>query len=215
MEPMDTPQNLTVFGATGSIGRLVVDQALESGHHVTAFTRDAHRVQQRHDLLRVVTGDVTDPDDCLPAVTGADAVIITLGNGRRGVVREAGTRAVVEAMRRSGVERLVCQSTLGVGRSRDHLDLVWRYLMFGLLLRPAYADHVRQEEVVTGSDLDWTIVRPSAFADERIEGVRHGFDGSQEDLTLKVARSDVATFLLSEARAGAASRGGRFVSLSA
>lgn len=146
--------NVTVFGATSSTGRLVLDQAFSRGHHVTAFTRDAAAVTQRHDNLRVVVGQVSDTGAVRPALSEADAVIVTLGAGRKGVVREAGTRAVVEAMQETGVRRLVCQSTLGTGISRDNLNFFWKRVMFGALLRQAYADHVRQEEVVSSSDLD-------------------------------------------------------------
>lgn len=190
--------NVTIFGASGTIGRLVVEHALAEGHHVTAFTRDAARVTVAHDRVQVVEGDVTDPAACLPAVKGADAVVVVLGAGRKGEVREAGTRAVVAAMEQAGVRRLVCQSTLGVGSSRANLDLLWKYVMFGALLRPAYADHVRQEQVVKESDLDWTIVRPSAFADQSPGPVRHGFGGSERGLRLKIGRDDLAAFLLAQ-----------------
>jgi uncharacterized protein YbjT (DUF2867 family) len=194
--------NITVFGATGTIGRLVVEQALAAGHDVTAFTRDAGRVTIEHERLHVVADDVTDPDACLPAVKDADAVIVALGAGRNGVVREAGTRAVVAAMKEAGVRRLVCQSTIGVGSSRGNLNLYWKYLMFGALLRPAYADHVRQERVVEESGLDWTVVRPSAFVDRSPAPVRHGFGGSERGLQLKIGRDDVAEFLLAQVEDG-------------
>lgn len=190
--------NITIFGATGTIGSLVVEQALADGHDVTAFTRDAARVTAQHDRLEVVEGDVTDPAACLPAVKDADGVVVALGAGRKGEVREAGTRAVIVAMEQAGAGRLVCQSTLGVGSSRSNLDLWWKYVMFGALLRPAYADHVRQERVVEESDLDWTIVRPSAFADRSPGPVRHGFGGFENGLRLKIARADVAAFLLAQ-----------------
>ena len=76
--------NITIFGATGSIGRLLVEQALAAGHDVTAFTRDAAGVTAHHDRLQVVEGDVTDPAACLPAVKDADAVMVVLGGGRQG-----------------------------------------------------------------------------------------------------------------------------------
>jgi putative NADH-flavin reductase len=191
--------HLTVFGATGTVGRLLVQQALGAGHEVTAFTRDAAKVTTRHERLAVVAGDVTDPASVLPAVEGAGAVVVTLGAGRHGVVREAGTRAVITAMHRAGVRRLVVQSTLGVGDSRANLNFFWKRVMFGLVLRQAYADHVRQEEAVRESGLDWTIVRPSAFTDEAVPGVRHGFGTDTDGLRLKVSRADVAAFLLTEA----------------
>jgi len=194
--------HVTVFGATGSVGRQVVDRTLAAGHTVTAHTRDAAKVRVEHERLRVVEGDVTTLAGCRPAVEGGDAVVITLGDGRRGTVREAGTRAVVETMQQLGVRRLVCQSTLGVGASRDNLTKFWRYAMFGALPRRAYADHVRQEEVVAASGLDWTIVRPSAFTDQELEGVRHGFGADVSGLRLKISRGQVADFLVAQLAEG-------------
>jgi uncharacterized protein YbjT (DUF2867 family) len=149
--------NITVFGATGAIGSLVVEQALADGHQVTAFTRDTSRVTARHDRLEIVAGDVTDPGACLPTARGADAVVVAL--------------------------------------------------------RAAYADHGRQEHVVEESDLDWTIVRPSAFTDRSPGPFRHGFDGSAQGMLLKIGRSDVAAFLLAQVQDGTYL--GRTVSVSA
>jgi len=189
---------LIIFGATGSVGRLVVDQALEQGHHVTAFTRDPAKVTMRHERLAVVGGQVTDVDVVAKAVAGHDAVIVTLGAGRKGGVRAPGTKAIIDAMHDTGVRRLIVQSTLGAGDSRVHLTFFWKRIMFGLLLRGAYADHQEQERIVMASDVDWTIVRPGAFSDGPRTGVyRRGF-GQDERSEIKIARADVADFLLEQ-----------------
>ncbi len=189
---------ITVFGATGSVGHHVVEQALAAGHAVAAYTRDATRVTTQHERLEVVEGDVLDPQGVRAAVQGRDAVVVALGDGRAGNVRTEGTRTVVEAMRHTGVRRLVCQSTLGVGESRGNLTFVWKYVMFGLLLRGAYADHVRQEELVRESGLDWTIARPGAFTDgPRTEGYRRGF-ATDDRSEIKISRANVADFLVAQ-----------------
>ncbi|WP_280414749.1 NAD(P)-dependent oxidoreductase [Nocardia carnea] len=190
---------IAIFGATGTLGRHIVDQALERGYEVTALTRNAARISRVHERLHIVEGDVLDPGAVERAVTGQDAVVVALGNGRKGVVRAEGTRTVIEAMNRAGVKRLICQSTLGAGDSRGNLNFVWKYIMFGLLLRPAYADHQQQESYVRASDLDWTIVRPSAFTDGPRTGTyRHGFGPDVTGLDLKIARADIADFLLDQ-----------------
>ncbi|MBF6203572.1 MULTISPECIES: NAD(P)-dependent oxidoreductase [Nocardia] len=190
---------IAVFGATGTVGRLVVERALQEGHEVTAFTRSAAGVTQRHERLRVVEGDVLDTHSVQRAVEGQDAVLISLGDGRKGVVRAGGTKAVIDAMNRTGVKRLICQTTLGVGDSRGNLNFLWKYVMFGLLLRPAYADHVRQEQYVQASDLDWTIVRPSAFTDgPRTGSYRRGFPADERGLALKITRADIADFMIEQ-----------------
>lgn len=188
---------IAIFGATGSVGRLAVTQALEQGHTVTALVRDPEKVETRHESLRLIKGDVLNSSDVEKTVQGQDAVLCILGAGRKGTIRSKGTKTIIDAMQKSGVKRLICQSSLGVGDSRGNLNFLWKYIMFGLLLRAAYADHVLQEEYVMKSGLDWTIIRPAAFTDGPRTGVyRHGFSGTAEGLTLKISRSDVADFLL-------------------
>lgn len=189
---------IVVFGGTGSIGRLVVEQAIEQGHEVTVFTRDRAAIGQDNPRLQVEQGDVFDARAIAPVVAGHDAVVVTLGGGRKGGVRAKGTAAIIEAMQQTGVRRLIVQSTLGVGDSRENLDFVWKHLMFGLLLRGAYADHVEQEHQTRRSGLDWTIVRPGAFTDgPRTGSYRSGF-GPRQTTALKISRADVADFVVEQ-----------------
>ena len=190
---------LLIFGSTGSVGRELVNQALEQGHTVTAFARDATKVDIKHNNLQVAQGDVMDPASVEKAVQGHEAVLCSLGAGRKGTVRSEGTRNIISAMEKVGVRRFICQSTLGVGDSRGNLNVFWKYIMFGLLLRPAYADHVSQESYVKQSHLDWTIVRPAAFTDgERTGQYRHDFPGTDKTTKIKISRADVADFMLKQ-----------------
>ncbi len=71
--------------------------------------------------------------------------------------------------------------------------------MFGLLLRRAYADHQAQETLIRQSDVDWIIVRPSAFTDEPPAGAyRHGRLSKEQSLQFKIPRADVANFMLQQ-----------------
>ncbi|WP_194816303.1 NAD(P)-dependent oxidoreductase [Nocardia sp. XZ_19_385] len=190
---------IAVFGATGTVGRVVVEQALAQGHEVTAFTRNAAGVTQQHEGLRIVEGDVYDTNSVERAVAGQDAVIVALGDDRKGQVRFGGTKSVIEAMNRTGVKRLIVQSSLGVGDSRPNLNFLWKYIIFGIVLRKAYVDHGHQEELVQASNVDWTIVRPAAFTDgPRTGAYRRGFGPNEKGLQLKIARADIAAFYLEQ-----------------
>ena len=70
---------LVIFGANGSTGRLLTEQALEAGHTVTAFTRHADAFPIHHERLHVVQGDAFDPAAVRQAVAGQDAVLSSLG----------------------------------------------------------------------------------------------------------------------------------------
>lgn len=190
---------LVIFGATGSIGRQLVEQALAQGHEVTALARNPVKLDLKHPNLKVVQGDVLDFAAVEKAVQGQEAVLCALGAGRKGTVRSEGTQHIVRAMEKAGVRRFICQTTLGVGDSQGNLNFFWKRIMFGLILREAFIDHVNQENYIKQSRLDWTIVRPAAFTNGQRTGVyRHGFTASDKALTLKISRADVADFMLKQ-----------------
>jgi putative NADH-flavin reductase len=190
---------LLIFGSTGSIGRHLVEQALDEGHIVTAFARNPAKLDIKHTNLKVVQGDVMDFAAVEGAVQGQEAVLCSIGAGRKGTIRSEGTRNIVRAMEKAGVRRFICQSTLGVGDSRSNLNFLWKYIMFGFFLREAYKDHEIQEKYVKQSQLDWTIVRPAAFTDGERTGVyQHGFSVTEKNLKLKISRADVADFMLKQ-----------------
>jgi len=199
VKPGDQRMKCTVFGASGSIGKQIVKQALDKGHTVTAFVRTPERFHIQHPNLSLVTGDVlTDLDKVRVAIIGRDAVLISLGAGVRGKVRSQGTGNIVSAMELLGVQRLICQSTLGAGDSVNALNFKWR-MLFALPLRAAMADHEQQERVVSNSNLDWTIVRPSAFTDDPMtKNYHHNFSPTIKGLDLSISRADVAHFMILE-----------------
>ncbi|VAV86365.1 Flavin reductase [hydrothermal vent metagenome] len=191
---------LIIFGATGSVGHHIVRQALVQEHEVTAFARNPDALNLDHASLSLIAGDVYDLPAVSRAIKGHDAVLITLGSkSLTGNLRSEGTANIISAMQEHWVSRLICQTTLGVGNSRGNLNFFWKYVMFGMLLRAVYKDHIIQENIVRSSGLDWTIVRPAAFTHGPETGIfKHGFSAQEKHLTLKIARADVAHFMLQQ-----------------
>jgi nucleoside-diphosphate-sugar epimerase len=123
---------VTVFGATGGIGRHVVDQLLAAGHDVVAYARNPTKLNRDDPRLRVVTGELADRDRVLEAVQGSDAVISALGPSlKRGVTGTPvtdGTRNIIDAMHATGVRRFVGLATPSVPDPRDQPTLKARVL---------------------------------------------------------------------------------------
>ena len=187
-----------IFGATGTVGKLATERMLADGHRVTAFARTPDKLKIEHENLTLLAGNAASADEVSAAVEGHEAVVITLGAGlsRSSTIRSDGTRNVILGMQKHGVKRLVCQSTLGVHESWENLNFFWKRIMFGALLRPVFKDHELQEELVRVSGLNWTIVRPSAFAPELATGgYKENFPASEPRLSLKINPSDIAGFL--------------------
>ena len=191
---------LIIFGSTGTIGKHLVTQALAQGHTVKAFARNPNVLEVEDKNLTLVSGNVFDKQAVKKAIQGCEGVLITLGSAKlTGYVRSIGTENIVQAMEDEGVRRLVCQTTLGIGDSRRNLNFFWKYIMFGVILRAVFNDHVVQEKIVKQSTLDWVVVRPSSFTDAlQTNALQYGVLPAESKLTLKVTREDVAKFMLKQ-----------------
>jgi uncharacterized protein YbjT (DUF2867 family) len=196
-----------VMGATGGTGRATLEELLEGGHEVTAFSRHADTQLDGSSLkLHRIKGDALNPADVERAVSGQDAVVIALGvndnplrvrllhQSRTPVdVCSEGTRNAIEAMKRQGIRRLVVLSAFGVGETREKLPLPWR-LAYRFLIRDQIADKEIQERLVRDSGLDWVIVQPVGLTNGRPHGgVLASTEGDVRRNT--VTRSDVGHFL--------------------
>ncbi|MFF7469357.1 NAD(P)H-binding protein [Streptomyces sp. NPDC008092] len=192
--------NLTVFGATGGIGRELVRQALASGHRVTAVVRDPARLTVTGTGLEVVRADLTDPEVIRPALTGRNAVLSGLGPRRRADAGVAArlTRTVLAAMEAEAVRRLVVVSAAPVGPEPDDglLDRTMRGLV-STLLRPVYDDLREMEAELSRSGTDWTSVRPPRLQDKPLTGTYRTVVGGFPPRGRFIARADVAHAMLS------------------
>lgn len=163
--------NIAIFGANGRTGRILTRRALAAGHTVSALTRHPEAFPLRDPRLAVYRGDVVDPAAVDTVIAGADAVLSVLGvpYGRNPItVYSEGMANIVRAMRRNGVSRLVCVSSTAVDHHYDNggglfFEHVLKPVIAGTIGRTTYADQRRMETLVRGSDLDWTIVRPSGL----------------------------------------------------
>jgi putative NADH-flavin reductase len=193
---------IVVFGATGKVGRHLVDQALERGDEVTAFVRDTSKLTtQRHKRLKVLQGDVLDPKDVEQAVVGTGAVLSALGHTKtssKNVLTE-GTKNIVAAMSEHGVRRLVSLTGAGVRDPKDEPKLVDMVIgsLLKLLQRDLLEDSMGQARVIRESDLEWVIVRAPVLTEGGKKGeYRIGYVGKESGTRL--SRADVADFMLKQ-----------------
>ena len=166
---------LTIFAATGGIGRQLLDQAIAAGHDVTAVVRNLVNLPSG---IRIVTADLATANRATleSAVRGADAVLSGLGPRaltKVGIAAE-GTRAIVEAMKTADARRIVVVSAAPIGTvpspnrpnppKHDPGDgFFMRHLgapFARTVMRERYADLALMEDILSYSGLDWTIVRP-------------------------------------------------------
>ncbi|MFE2098304.1 NAD(P)-dependent oxidoreductase [Streptomyces sp. NPDC059468] len=192
---------LTVFGATGGIGREIVRQALDAGHRVTAVVRDPARLDVTGSALEVFRADLTDPQELRAAVAGRDAVLSGLGARSR---KDAGvaarlTRTVLGAMEAEDVRRLLVVSAGPVGPEPENDGLLDRSMrgLVSAILKDVYADLREMEAGLARSGTDWTSVRPPRLQDKPLTGSYRTVVGGFPPKGRFIARADVAHAMLS------------------
>lgn len=127
-----------VTGATGTVGRHVVEQLLTAGAAVRALTRRPESAGLPA-AVEVVGGDLEKPESLASAFDGVNRMYL-LATGD--------TQQVVDLAKQAGVRRVVVLSSANAGFEND----------------PGGEFHRATERVVEGSGLEWTHVRPGMFA---------------------------------------------------
>ena len=188
-----------IAGAAGRTGRILVRQALEREHEVTALVHDAARLLPPHERLTIAAGDARDPAVVGPLVAGQDAIISVLSHPGAPVVSifSQGTRALADAADAVGVRRLVVVSAEPVGIDSARLPLVFQAVLLLPRLHVVYEDMARMERDLLSRDgLDWTIVRPAVLTGLPARGRYRTKVGDLGKGGVTISRRDLAAFLL-------------------
>ncbi len=189
--------HIALFGATGKLGRAVIEQALAAGHEITALTPDAARLKLEADQLYIVIGRVSVAPKVEETIACADAVIYILG-ASEGETDDvvSGAAHITAAMQKRGTSRLVVVSALGVGSSAKQLPRPARMLL-KTVHKKSMEEKAAAEAIVRQSGLDWVIVRPSPLT----KGPLTGEYQASVDTTLmgrQISRADAAQFILQQ-----------------
>jgi putative NADH-flavin reductase len=192
---------LLLFGATGGVGKVLMERALADGHEVTAVVRSPEKITLSSGALRVLAGNVTDLAGVMSIVAGHDAILCALGTGGRGPKTLFSTAAsnVTAAMDAQGVRRLVFLSNFGV-LDEPAPDLRWAVMMpfARWRIRHLLRDHKAAVEEIRRHDVDWTLVRPMILTDGPWTGqYRVVADGLPRG-GMRISRADVADFMLTQ-----------------
>jgi putative NADH-flavin reductase len=201
---------LTIFAASGRIGREAVEQAMAVSHDVTAVVRDPTKLSRE---VRIVRADLGTPEPAAveSAVEGADAVLSCLGPRSMAEIGIAsqGTRAIVRAMQATGARRIVVVSAAPIGTvpspdrpkppKHDPGDGFFMRLVSPMLkaaLRRPYADLALMEDIVRDSGLDWTVIRPPRLTNKPLTGTYRSAYGQNLHRGFFIGRADVAHLML-------------------
>lgn len=133
---------------------------------------------------------------------GQDAVVSALGHKRFWYptrILSEGARNMLRAMESHGVQRLVCETALGIGDSAGRMGMYYTFFVIPIILPFYFWDKARQERLIAASSLNWVIVRPGVLTNAARRGrYQHGPHVGSFTRTVRVSRDDVADFMLNQ-----------------
>jgi len=194
---------ILVFGASGATGRELVRQGLAAGHQVSAFVRDLSSFPATLGL-RLIQGDVFDPEQVAAAIQGQDAVFTALGARTLGPndLLPKSSANIIAGMKRHAVRRLIVLGAAGAYREAGKYATPFRrfflHLLKRTLLKYPFINSSIQQQQVEASGLDYTVVLPPRLTNGAALGkYRVEADGLPPHGNT-LSRADLAEFMLKQ-----------------
>lgn len=195
-------RTIALFGATGRTGSWIGVRALRRGFAVNALRRPSSFDPLSAKPINMLEGDVQNADHAGRVIQGTCAVLVTLGQRPPygDVFCEGATAAILEAMRRHGVMRIIAVTGAMIGEQDQGQTRSMKFLarVFWDQQRAAAADRAAQERLLMESDRDWTVVKPPRLSPglrrPRIKNATRMRIG----LLSRISRENLADFMLDQ-----------------
>lgn len=199
--------NITIFGASGAIGQLVTQLALDHGDFVTAYVRNPQKINLKHPNLSLVQGELSNTSTIEKAVAESDVVISTLGPASdmsrklKGTPIADGHELMIRAMNKLNKKRFITLATPALQSDDDkkNMSTILPGVLAKVFLPNGYAEMKKMEGMIKESNLDWTAVR-IINPNVKYTGQSYDFSFGDKSAKLSVSRENVAKFMYSAAR---------------
>ena len=191
---------ITIFGATGMVGKQLVKQALYKEYTVKVFGRNVFTSFDEHKNLQLIPGTLFDEEQVLNAVKGSDAVLSAIGGGIDGIdkTRSLGMKNIVAQMQKASLKRIISVGSIGILNNADDILIMDapgyppKFLAVGKEHFLAY-NHLKK------SNLNWTFVCPPDIINADSTGVYHtAANYPPIPDNRKINTGDLAMFMLNE-----------------
>ncbi len=192
---------ITIFGATGMVGKHLVKQALLMGHSVRAFGRNVFTSNfADNEKLKLVQGALFDAKEVYQAIKGSDAVLSALGGALDGSdkTRSLGIKNIVAQMEKANVKRLVAVGGMGVLSAPDD-TLMMDDENYPPEFIPVSLEHLKAYGILQASTINWTFVGAPDIVDAEVTGAFHTTaDYPPTPNYYRIKAGDLAMFMLNE-----------------
>ncbi|OKS89029.1 NAD(P)-dependent oxidoreductase [Mucilaginibacter polytrichastri] len=159
---MDQKHTVALLGATGKAGTYILQALLNNGYAVKALIRKPNEYTVSHPLLKIVPGDIKEPETARQLIKGCEAVIAAIGPRKdEPLISSLSTVNILKAMGEFGIKRYISLAGLNLDIPADNKSEAnkaksdWMRQNFP----DAVADRQKAYDILVKSDVNWTMIR--------------------------------------------------------
>jgi putative NADH-flavin reductase len=200
---------ILILGATGRTGKHLLQQALQRSYTVNALVRDKNKTPMLDPHLTIFEGTPLNEEVLGNAMKDCDAVLSALNVSRNSDWPWSGLgspkdflsqtmKNIIELAPKHGIDRIIFTSAWGVAETKKDVPAWFRWFINNSNVKYPYADHERQEQLISHSSLRWTSARLAGLTDSKKKKEIIVSLNNRPKPKLTISRSDAARFILDE-----------------
>lgn len=171
-------RSITIFGATGMVGRNLLQKAINNGNKTKVLVRDRKSIQEFSQAIEIIEGNYFDKERLKNALEGSDAILSTIGPQRNDKLSPDDEENyinsmayIIKQMHTNKQTRWISISGAGVKMEHENLPLARKLLRVSQMAASKLTINIKDRELqlLEQSKLDWTNIRPPMIKEE-VEG---------------------------------------------
>tara|TARA_B000000532_G_scaffold243069_1_gene238368 strand:- start:600 stop:1253 length:654 start_codon:yes stop_codon:yes gene_type:complete len=195
-----------LIGANKGLGYQVLKELLSKKITVNCLIRRKGLINFESKYLKIFYGDATNLSDLKRSIGNSECIISTINVQRKNIFpwsRLTNSKTTISDFAKNSIiasedkiNRIITISAWGVGESMEKIPKLFKFLIKFSNLKYPYIDHDIHEKVIENSNLNWTIIRPTALTNETKYHDIEEFKGKRKINKITIGRKSLAKYVV-------------------
>ena len=195
-----------LIGANKGLGYQVLKELLSKKITVNCLIRRKGLINLESKYLNIFYGDATNLSDLKKSIGNSECIISTINVQRKNIFpwsRLTNSKTTISDFAKNSIiasedkiNRIITISAWGVGESMEKIPKLFKFLIKFSNLKYPYIDHDIHEKVIENSNLNWTIIRPTALTNETKYHDIEEFKGKRKINKITIGRKSLAKYVV-------------------
>ena len=195
-----------LIGASRGLGYQVLNELLSKEITVNCLIRRKGLINLESKFLNIFYGDATNLSDLKKSIGNSECIISTINVQRKNIFpwsRLTNSKTTISDFAKNSIivsgdkiNRIITVSAWGVGESMEKIPKLFKFLIKFSNLKYPYIDHDIHEKVIENSNLNWTIIRPTALTNETKYHDIEEFKGKRKINKITIGRKSLAKYVV-------------------